>query len=180
MGVADFGGEAKRERRGGGRKRKKHRRLRYRLDMTPLVDIAFLLLTFFMLTTTLVTPQVMEMTIPPERTQVEVRQSELLTLRIRADGKVFYNMGTDAPQPISLKDLEALAVRENVRLKNRLITVLKASPNVPYGHVITVLDVLNRAEVQIAEQLAREGLKRERRFAIAPMTEEDEQEIARL
>ncbi len=180
MGVADFGGEVKRERRGGVRRRKKMRRLRYRLDMTPLVDIAFLLLTFFMLTTTLITPQVMEMTIPPERTQVEVRQSELLTLRIRADGTVFYNLGTDAPQRISLKDLESLAVRENVRLKNRLITVLKASPNVPYGRVITVLDVLNRAELQIAEQLAREGLKRERRFAIAPMTEQDEQEIAQL
>ncbi|GBD07592.1 hypothetical protein HRbin21_01422 [bacterium HR21] len=180
MGVADFGGEAKRERRGGKRRRKKMRRLRYRLDMTPLVDIAFLLLTFFMLTTTLVTPQVMEMTIPPERTQVEVRQSELLTLRIRSDGKVFYNLGTDAPQAIALKDLESLAVRENVRLKNRLITVLKPSPNVPYGRVIAVLDVLNRAEVQISEQLAREGLKRERRFALAPMTEQDEQEIAGL
>ncbi|MCS7177329.1 MAG: biopolymer transporter ExbD [Candidatus Kapabacteria bacterium] len=180
MGVADFGGEAKRERRGGTRHRKKTRRLRYRLDMTPLVDIAFLLLTFFMLTTTLITPQVMEMTIPPERTQVEVRESELLTLRIRADGKVFYNLGNEAPQPIALKDLESLAVRENVRLKNRLITVLKASPNVPYGVVITVLDALNRAEVQIAEQLSREGLRRERRFAIAPMTEQDEQEIAQL
>ncbi len=180
MGVADFGGEVKRERRGGTRRRKKMRRLRYRLDMTPLVDIAFLLLTFFMLTTTLITPQVMEMTIPPERTQVEVRQSELLTVQIRADGKVFYNLGTDAPQPITLKDLEALAVRENVRLQNRLITVLKASPNVPYGAVITVLDALNRAEVQITEQLAREGLRRERRFAIAPMTPEDEQAIAQL
>ncbi len=180
MGVADFSGEAKRERRGSTRRRKKMRRLRYRLDMTPLVDIAFLLLTFFMLTTTLITPQVMEMTIPPERTQVEVRQSDLLTLQIRSDGKVFYNLGTDAPQPITLKDLESLAVRENVRLKNRLITVLKASPNVAYGTVITVLDVLNRAEVQIAEQLAREGLRRERRFAIAPMTPEEEQALAQL
>ncbi len=180
MGVADFGGEAKRERRGGTRRRKRMRRLRYRLDMTPLVDIAFLLLTFFMLTTTLITPQVMEMTIPPERTQVEVRQSELLTLRIRQDGKLFYSLGQDAPQPIELKDLRTLAVRENVRLKNRLITLLKASPNAPYGRVIAVLDVLNQAELEITEQLAREGLKRERRFAIAPMTEQDEQEIAKL
>ncbi len=180
MGVADFAGEAKRERRGAKRRRKKMRRLRYRLDMTPLVDIAFLLLTFFMLTTTLITPQVMEMTIPPERTQVEVRQSELLTVRIRSDGTVFYNMGQDAPQPISLKDLETVAARENIRLKNRLITVLKASPDVSYGRVIAVLDALNRAEVQITEQLAREGLKRERRFAIAPMTPEDEQAIAGL
>jgi hypothetical protein len=43
-----------------------------------------------------------------------------------------------------------------------------------------VLDVLNQAELEITEQLAREGLKRERRFAIAPMTEQDEQEIAQL
>ena len=47
--------------RGGGGKRKKKSRVGFRLDMTPLVDITFLLLTFFMLTTSMITPQKMEM-----------------------------------------------------------------------------------------------------------------------
>ncbi|HEX5317037.1 MAG TPA: biopolymer transporter ExbD, partial [Candidatus Kapabacteria bacterium] len=72
---------------GGGRKHKgkKRARMGVRLDMTPMVDVAFLLLTFFMLTTTLLTPQVMEIVMPPDsKIPVEIAQSNLLTLRIRA------------------------------------------------------------------------------------------------
>lgn len=70
-----------RSKRGKASKRKKMKRVGFHLDMTPLVDITFLLLTFFMFTTTMAAPQVMEMSIPPEREEnVEVKMSELLTL----------------------------------------------------------------------------------------------------
>ena len=80
------------ERRGSkANKRKKKKRVGFRLDMTPLVDIAFLLLTFFMLTTTMVTPQVMEMSIPPDiDVDIHVAESDLYTLFIRKDGKLFW------------------------------------------------------------------------------------------
>ena len=52
-----------RAKRGKHSKRKKKKRIGFHLDMTPLVDITFLLLTFFMFTTTMATPQVMEMSI---------------------------------------------------------------------------------------------------------------------
>lgn len=57
--------------RGKHSKRKSKKRVGFVLDMTPLVDITFLLLTFFMFTTTMATPQVMEMSVPPEQ-DVEV------------------------------------------------------------------------------------------------------------
>ena len=92
-------GGGQKQRRGKAGKRKAKKRLGFHLDMTPLVDITFLLLTFFMLTTSMITPQTMEMSVPPEiDTPIEVKQSELLTIRIRQDGSVFYNMGVDAPQ----------------------------------------------------------------------------------
>src|SRR2546422_2952419 len=61
--------------RGHEKKRKKHKRMRrlgVRIDMTPMVDVAFLLLTFFMLTTTMNRPQTMEINLPPSNTTVEV------------------------------------------------------------------------------------------------------------
>jgi len=63
------GGEAAapRERKSHGKKRKKARRLGVRIDMTPLVDVAFLLLTFFMYTTTMSRPQTMEINLPPDK-----------------------------------------------------------------------------------------------------------------
>src|SRR4028118_1529226 len=91
------------ERRGSkANKRKKKKRVGFRLDMTPLVDIAFLLLTFFMLTTTMVTPQVMEMSIPPDTEDVQVAESDLFTLFIRKDGKLFSKNALAPAQPLEL------------------------------------------------------------------------------
>jgi len=152
-------------------KRKKKKRVGFRLDMTPLVDITFLLLTFFMLTTTMATPQIMEMSIPPQTDPVEVPLSKLFAISVRPDGKLFWNIGLDQPQPLNLKDLKSLAVSENMRQKNELITVLKVSNDAPYGSVVTVLDVLNNAEVDITQQLA--GEKRQRKFTLATLTPEE-------
>ena len=82
---------------GGNRhqKGKKHKaRVGVRMDMTPMVDVAFLLLTFFMLATTLLTPQVMEVSLPPDsKVPVQIAESNLLTLRVRKDQTVFWNVG---------------------------------------------------------------------------------------
>src|SRR5215831_989402 len=91
----------------GGKKGKKHKkRVGVRLDMTPMVDVAFLLLTFFMLTTTFNTPQVMEISLPPDsKVNVEVAQSNLLTIMIRKDDAVFWNKGQDAPVKTTSKEV---------------------------------------------------------------------------
>ena len=169
--------------RGGGGKRKKKSRVGFRLDMTPLVDITFLLLTFFMLTTSMITPQKMEMNVPPELdVPIEVKESELFTIRVRADGEIFVNVtGLDEPEQVPLKDLRKLVVDQNVELKNRCIVTLKASGEAPYGLVVQILDELNAAEPLIIEGLQRAGIdERKRKFTVAPMSEEDIEEISGL
>lgn len=178
-----------RTKRGKAGKRKKKKRVGFHLDMTPLVDITFLLLTFFMFTTTMAAPQVMEMSIPPELVKtVEVRESELFQIYVRNDDKIFYSRGSDDPQEIKLKDLRPLAERENLaqNVKNRLITSLKVSNDATYGLVINILDELNLAETKITEEVAKEfdeqGVpkKRERRFTFAPLTEEEITKLGEL
>ncbi len=91
-GGGTLGAGRERAKRGKPSKRKHKKRVGFVLDMTPLVDIAFLLLTFFMFTTTMTTPQIMQMFIPPDiKTDIKVKCSELFTLRVRGDGKIFYN-----------------------------------------------------------------------------------------
>lgn len=180
------GGEAlggnKTPRRGKTGNRKAKKRVGFRLDMTPLVDITFLLLTFFMLTTSMITPQTMEMNVPPEMdVQIEVRESELLTIRVRSDGKVFVNMGLDAPNLVTMKELRKVVIDQNVALKNRCIVTLKASGNAPYGLIVEILDELNSAEPSIIEGLKRDGInERKRKFTVAPYTPDDEKEVATL
>lgn len=177
-GGGSLGGKERVKRGSLATKKKKKKRVGFHMDMTPLVDIAFLLLTFFMLATSLNTPQVMEMTVPPSNEGVDVACSNLFTIRVRDDGKIFYNVCDNTPAEVSLKDLKTLAVNENMRAKNKLITSLKVSTKAKYGIVIDVLDTLNLVEMDVIAQLA--GEKRERRFAITPITDKEIEEIKTL
>lgn len=157
-------------------KRKKKKRIGFKLDMTPLVDIAFLLLTFFMLTTTMTTPQTMKMQVPPEdNTPVDVKESELFTLMIRHDSKLFWKIGQDPAQPLQLGELRKLAKEKNLEQKNKLIELVAIDSEVPYGAVIGVLDVLNQAEFDITAEM--KGEKRERKFTVSNLTDEQKKEI---
>jgi biopolymer transport protein ExbD len=162
-------------------KRKKKKRLGFRIDMTPMVDIVFLLLTFFMYTTTMVTPQVMEISVPKEvEENVEVNQANLFTLYVRGDGKLFFSMGTDDPQPLEYSQLRSKAVELNMLRKNKLITAFKPSPDAPYGAIVQVLDILNQAEAEVIRQLQAEGIKRERKFAFVKISPEEVEKLKGL
>src|SRR5512144_61108 len=92
--MAGGGGGGPEPRSHGKKKRKKSRRLGIRIDMTPLVDVAFLLLTFFMLTTSMVRPQTMEINLPPDKeAKVEMAESNLLTVRADENANIFVVMG---------------------------------------------------------------------------------------
>jgi len=85
--------------KGGGKVRSK--KMSTRVDLTPMVDLAFLLITFFMLTTTLAKPQIMPVVMPEKKVDkedlVETKESQVLTLLLGADDKVYYYEGiTDA------------------------------------------------------------------------------------
>ena len=179
-------GGGSRDKRGHS-KRKKKKRIGFKLDMTPLVDITFLLLTFFMFTTTMLKPQIMKMSIPPEwSVEVPVIDRELFTLNLTAEGKMYWCIGIptkDNPvEEIQLKDLKAKAVNVNlmpVSIKNRMITCFKISRDAKYDKMVEILDELNLAEVPITEEIVKDlddkGMpkKRERKFTIAVLSDED-------
>jgi len=98
--------------------KKKKRRIGVRIDMTPMVDIAFLLLTFFMLTTTMNKPQAMEINLPPGEAKVDVPSSNLLTLRVSENGSIYWNIGTDKPEKVSSIDLKKVLKEKNSANRN--------------------------------------------------------------
>ena len=70
--------------------RRPQRRVKIRIDMTPMVDIAFLLLIFYMVSTVFAMPQAMEINLPPDK---EVPVPKLLTVRVDQDGRHWWNTG---------------------------------------------------------------------------------------
>lgn len=173
--------------RGKAKKRKKMKRVGFTLDMTPLVDITFLLLTFFMFTTTMAAPQAMEMSLPPEvDVPVEVPRSLLFNIFVRNDNKIFYNIGDDDPQEIVLKDIKNIAIKENMveEKVNKVITAVKFEEEANYGTIVNILDQLNLAEANIIQDLSKmtdpkTGLpyKRERRFALVPIDDAAKEKV---
>src|SRR3954463_15758620 len=77
----------------GSKKRAKKQSTR--VDMTPMVDLAFLLLTFFVLTATFSKPKSMELTFPapppPDQPQVEIKNG--ITFMLTKDDRIFYYEG---------------------------------------------------------------------------------------
>jgi biopolymer transport protein ExbD len=164
MAGMDAGGGAP---RGHDKKKKKHKKMRrvsVRIDMTPMVDVAFLLLTFFMLTTSMNRPQTMEINLPPKQDgkdiKVEVAQSNLLTLRVKEDGTIFWNIGVDLPKKVEYKDLRKLMV-QNSQANPKLVTLIKIDRKGKYHMMVDIMDEMNLANVT--------------RFSIAPMEDADKQ-----
>src|SRR5258705_7216552 len=95
MGAVDTA-QREHKKKGGKSFRRPKRRVGVRIDMTPMVDVAFLLLIFFMVTTVFRTPQALEINLPPDQdVKVEVAQSKVVSVRILDDGRVYWRRGED-------------------------------------------------------------------------------------
>lgn len=143
------------------KKHRKKRRLSIRIDMTPMVDVAFLLLTFFMLTTVFSKPQTMELNLPPdEKATVEVAESNLLIIRIGPDGSVFWSIGVEKPKKIEFKELRPLLM-ERSSTNPKLITLVKVDREGTYTMMVDIMDELSLAKIT--------------RFSLAPMLPYDKE-----
>jgi len=162
--------QSKGKQKHGGKKKKK--RIAVRIDMTPMVDVAFLLLTFFMLTTSMSKPQTMEINLPPSETKADVAESNLLTLRISEDFRIFWNIGTESPTTVDGKAKKERLINLGKLLKERnasnpkLITLIKVDGKAKYIDMVDIMDELNINSIT--------------RFSLAPMLDEDKKVIGTL
>ncbi len=162
MAGVDVGSSSAAGRRKKGAKKK--RRVSIRIDMTPMVDVAFLLLTFFMLTTVFRKPQTMEINLPPKDVKVEMAESNLLTLRIDEKNTVYWNYGIEIPKKMSMNNLHDFLI-EAAQKNPKLAVLVKIERKSKYHVMIDVLDELNQVALT--------------RFSLAPMNEIDQKEMSK-
>lgn len=123
----------------------------FRLDMTPMVDLAFLLLTFFMLTTTFNKPTTMELAMPVKGPSSDVSDNKALTLILGKDSKVHYFFGLhrqDVAQPeLHTTTFSADGLRQVLLQRQRQqpapVVLIKAGPDAKYRDLVDVLDEMN-------------------------------------
>jgi biopolymer transport protein ExbD len=115
---------------GGNHKKggkKKGKKLSTRVDMTPMVDLAFLLITFFMLTTSMNKPQTMEINMPDkkkdltEEEKTKVKASQAMTVLLGKDNKIAYyfiNSTTGEPETPMITDFSKGGIRSVLLKEN--------------------------------------------------------------
>ncbi|MBW0163024.1 MAG: biopolymer transporter ExbD [Sediminibacterium sp. Gen4] len=138
----------------GGHKKgpgvKKGKKLSTRVDLTPMVDLGFLLITFFIFTTTMSQPTAMKLFLPKDadnpEDQNKAKESGVITLLLGKDNNVFYYEGQLAPdgsnfKSSTFKEIRTVLLDKKARTNEKdLVVVLKPSSESTYKNVVDILD----------------------------------------
>ena len=136
---------------GGGKKggKKRSKKMSTKIDMTPMVDLGFLLITFFMLTTTLAKPVTMRLNMPDKTDTKEtspVKLSETLTVCPDVD-KVYYYQGipTEAGTVMQVTNYSETGIRKVIadlkaKVGSNFTIVIKPTKKAKYRNMIDMLD----------------------------------------
>ncbi len=124
-----------------------------RIDMTPMVDLAFLLITFFMLTTTFSKPKTMQLNMPENaKITQKVAASRTTILVLGENDQVYYYPGTGHPE-VSQTDFSAGGIRKVIMQKLRTVAkgpifIIKAMDGSRYGNMVDIPDEMNLTGAQ--------------------------------
>jgi len=170
-----------------GRGVKKAKKLSTRIDMTPMVDLGFLLITFFIFTATMSTPNTMRLIMPkdekdPEK-QTEVKQSGALTILMGRNNEIYYYEGQMEADGSNFKSTTYKELREVIQKKRKdvmqlgrslgyhkdsldrdMVVVIKPNSDATYKNTVDVLDEMTINNIQ--------------RFALVDITDQEKQAIA--
>jgi len=138
----------------------KKKRVNVAIDMTPLVDVAFLLLTFFMMTTQFKPPEEVEVSLPSSHSEIKVPETNLMSLWITKDSKIF--LGFDAPYMMETLFGKQFRLKSSTEVKKenlanllmkarmtnpKLRTIVRGDVDVNYGIIADIIDVLQKTQI---------------------------------
>ena len=140
------------------------RRVGIRIDMTPMVDVAFLLLIFFMVTTVFRTPQALEINLPPDKeAKVDVPQSKVLVVRVLTD-RVYWKHGVD---PWARSTVEQMAgIFRTYSAVPGTIVIIQIDRDAKFSNMVKIIDDLDLAKLT--------------RFSLATLKPEEKKEVESL
>jgi biopolymer transport protein ExbD len=122
---------------------KKLRRIGVKIDMTPMVDVAFLLLIFFMSTSQFDPPQKVPIILPDSHSNLKVPESDVLILGISKDNQLLWQVGKNPQEETDMASLEQL-VSEQRRKNPRIRVAIKADKESDYGTMEDVMAIMQK------------------------------------
>ncbi len=137
---------------------KKQARKDARVDMTPMVDLGFLLITFFIFTTTINSPKAFKLNIPDDSAkddeQTEAKASGAFTVLLSKDNNVFYYEGQLASDGSNFKSSNFKEIRAELLKKKAntpekdLVVIIKPDETSAYKNVVDILDEMQITDIK--------------------------------
>jgi biopolymer transport protein ExbD len=139
---------------GGGGKHKggkpKGKKSSTHIDMTPMVDLAFLLLTFFMLTTSFSKPKTMEIVMPDkpkpnDPNPPKINENDVVNVLLGPNNRLFYYIGTDPNVQSTTygKDGIQKFLIDYKRQRPNVMVLIKPEETSKYKNVVDMFDIMN-------------------------------------
>lgn len=143
------------DKKGGGVK--KGKKLSTRVDLTPMVDLGFLLVTFFVFTTTMSESKAMNMNEPKDDPgkEIKVKNSGAMTILLGKANQVYYYYGQLNPEKLSeefratsFKDIRNLIVTKKKETPiDDLMFIIKSDKGSTFKNAIDILDEMSISAV---------------------------------
>lgn len=159
MASLDTGGGDSGHKKGPGVKKQK--RMSTRVDMTPMVDLGFLLITFFIFTSTMSSPATMDLFMPKDTKNDEelnkAKESGALTVMLGKENNVFYYEGQLAPDGSNFmtssfdpeKGIRSVILnKKKTTNEEDMVVVIKPTPEATYKNTVDILDEMTINEVK--------------------------------
>ena len=113
----------------------------FSLDLTPLIDVVFLLLIFFMVSTVFVDfKRLMDISLPSSKSSVPSETLKPVKVELTVDKQIFLN-----GEKINLREFETALSKIDASKKNT--AVIRADKNLPYGDVIKIMGMLQSVQI---------------------------------
>ena len=157
-------------------KKKRRKKMSTRVDMTPMVDLGFLLITFFMLTTTFSKPQTMEINLPVkpkgeviEEQENSLKASKAFNIIVDGENRLFWYLGLphEPLEPLTETNYSADGIRKVLLEKNStiqdMVVLIKPTNAAVYKNVVDILDEMNISNIK--------------RYALIDITPDDLEEL---
>ena len=133
-------------------------KLSTRVDLTPMVDLGFLLITFFIFTTSLTEPKAFTFAVPADGDSTHAGERKTLNLILEKDNKIHYYIGnevgkqnctdfsTDGVRKV-IRDMQ-LSVKRSFGNADELVVLIRPTSESSYMNLVDILDEIRILDVK--------------------------------
>lgn len=107
-----------------------------------MVDVVFLLLIFFMTTTSFKPPEEVPINLPESHSEIKVPESGFLMITVSKEGRIFIAANKDKGKEVNLEEFAAALTEARLGAPSAVV-VVKADRNVPYDIMAQIMDMMN-------------------------------------